>query len=88
MFLLYFYSNFIYFFPETSIVKKSVLVQVMAWHLTGNKSFPEPLFTETSYITRPHQIIPITISAYVAHLSNSSAYALVLTGDWTSGDSV
>ena len=33
------------FVPESSIKNKSALVQVMAWHLTGDKPLPEPLLT-------------------------------------------
>ena len=32
--------------PEGVIDDKSVIVQVMAWHLTSNKPSPEPMLTK------------------------------------------
>ena len=34
------------FVPRSSINNKSALVQVMAWHQTGNNPLPEPLMTQ------------------------------------------
>ena len=34
------------FVPKGSIDNKSVLVQVMAWHRTGDKPLPEPMLTQ------------------------------------------
>ena len=34
------------FFPKGPIDNKSTLVQVMAWHQTGDKLLPEPLLTQ------------------------------------------
>ena len=34
------------FVPRSPINNKSALVQVMAWHQTGNNPLPEPLMTQ------------------------------------------
>ena len=34
------------FVPMSSIANKAALVQVMAWHLTGDKPLPEPMMTQ------------------------------------------
>ena len=34
------------FFPKGLINNKSALVEVMAWHLTGDKPLPEQMLTE------------------------------------------
>ena len=34
------------FVPRGSIDSRPALVQVMAWHLTGNKPLPEPMLTQ------------------------------------------
>ena len=50
----YFDSNFTKYIPEGLIDGKSVVVQVMAWHQTGDKPLPEPMMTKTPYdVTRP-----------------------------------
>ena len=39
-------------------INKSALVQVMAWHLTGDKPLPQPILTKISnVITRPNELI-------------------------------
>ena len=37
------------FVPRSSIDNKPALVQVMAWHQTGNKPLPEPMLAQISY---------------------------------------
>ena len=34
------------FVPRSPINNKAALVQIMAWHWTGNKSLPEPMMTQ------------------------------------------
>ena len=34
------------FLPKAPIVHKPALVQVMAWHRTGDKPLPEPMLTQ------------------------------------------
>ena len=34
------------FVPKGPIDNKSALVQVLAWHLTGDKPLPEPMLTQ------------------------------------------
>ena len=34
------------FVPKSTISNKPAFVQVMAWHLTGDKPLPEPMLTQ------------------------------------------
>ena len=47
-FQMYFHEwKFLCFdFPKGPIDSKSALVQVMAWHRTGNKPLPEPMLAQ------------------------------------------
>ena len=53
--MLFFYENVwllikiaLKFVPKGTIDHMSALVQVMAWHLTGDKPLPEPMLTQFS----------------------------------------
>ena len=44
--IVYFESNFTEVFPLVPIANKSELVQVMAWHRTGDMTLPEPMIIQ------------------------------------------
>ena len=43
------------FVPKSPIDNKSALVQVMAWHRTGDKPLPEPMMTQFTDAYMGHQ---------------------------------